>query len=47
MSNDAFENLVLHTLDKAAPINQKHIRGNQSHFMNNDIHKAILMTRRD
>ena len=47
MSDDAFENLVLHTLDKVAPINQKHIRGNQSHFINKDIHKAILMTRQD
>ena len=25
-----------------APIKQKHIRGNQSPFMNKDIHKAIM-----
>ena len=36
-----FENLVLQTLDKMAPIKQKHIRGNQSLFMNKDIYKAI------
>ena len=29
ISYDAFENLVLQTLDKMAPIKQKHIRGNQ------------------
>ena len=39
---DAFENLVLQTLDKMAPIKQKHIRGNQSPFMNKDIHKTIM-----
>ena len=39
---DAFENLVLHTLDKMAPIKQKHIRNNQSPFINKDIHKAIM-----
>ena len=38
----AFENLVLHTLDKMAPIKQKHIRGNQFSFMNKDIHKVIM-----
>ena len=38
---DAFENLVLHTLDKMAPVKQKYIRGNQSLFMNKDIHKGI------
>ena len=42
ISYDAFENLVLQTLDKMAPIKQKHIRGNQSPFMNKDIHKAIM-----
>ena len=41
LSYDAFENLVLQTLDKMAPI-KKHIRGNQSSFMNKDIHKAIM-----
>ena len=41
ISYDAFENLVLHTLDKMAPVKQKHIRGNQSLFMNKDIHKGI------
>ena len=30
---DGFENLVLHTLDKMAPIKQKHVRGNQSPLM--------------
>ena len=40
ISYDAFENLVLQTLGKMAPI--KHIRGNQSPFMNKDIHKAIM-----
>ena len=39
---DAFENLVLHTVDKLAPIKQKDIRGNQSAFMNKDIHKAKM-----
>ena len=42
ISYDAFENLVFHTLDKMAPIKQKHIRGNHSPFMNKDIHKAIM-----
>ena len=42
ISYDTFENLVLQTLDKMAPIKQKHIRGNQSPFMNKDIHKAIM-----
>ena len=42
ISYDAFENLVLQTLDKMAPIKQKHIRGNQSPGMNKDIHKAIM-----
>ena len=45
ISYNAFQNLLLHTLDKMAPIKQKHIRGNQSPFMNKDIHKA-MMTRR-
>ena len=39
---DASGNLVLHTLDKMAPIKQKHIGGNQSSFINKDIHKAIM-----
>ena len=43
---DAFENLVLHTLDKMAPIKQNHIRGKQPPFMNKDIRKAT-MTRTD
>ena len=42
ISYDAFENLVLQALDKMAPIKQKHIRGNQSSFMNKDIHKPIM-----
>ena len=42
ISYDTFENLVLQTLGKMAPIKQKHIRGNQSPFMNKDIHKAIM-----
>ena len=42
ISYDAFENLVLQTLDKMAPIKQKHIKGNRSPFMNKDIHKAIM-----
>ena len=37
ISNDAFENLVLQTLDKMAQIKQKHIRGNQSPFIKKDI----------
>ena len=45
ISYNAFQNLLLHTLDKMAPIKQKHIRGNQSPFMNKNIHKA-MMTRR-
>ena len=40
ISYDAFENLILKTLGKMAPIKQKHIRGNQSPFMNKDIHMA-------
>ena len=39
----AFQNLVLHTLDKMAPIKQKYIRSNQSPFMNKDIHKTIMI----
>ena len=42
ISCDAFENLVLQTLGKKAPLKQKHIRGNQPLFMNKDIHKAIM-----
>ena len=42
ISYDAFENLVLHTLGKMAPIKQKRIRCNQSPFMNKDIHNAIM-----
>ena len=42
ISYDAFENLVLQTLGKMAPIIQKHIRGNQSPFMNKNIHQAIM-----
>ena len=42
ISYDAFEKLVLKALGKLAPIKQKHIRENQSPFMNNDIHKAIM-----
>ena len=42
ISYNAFENLVLQTLGKMAPIKQKHTRGNQSPFMNKDIHKAIM-----
>ena len=42
VSYDAFENLILQTLGKMTPIKQKHIRGNQSPFMNKDIHKAIM-----
>ena len=37
-----FENLVSQTLGKMAPIKQKYIRGNQSPFMNKDIHKVIM-----
>ena len=32
----------MQTLGKMTPIKQKHIRGNQSPFMNKDIHKAIM-----
>ena len=42
ISYDAFENLVLQILDKMAPIKQKHIRGDQSPFMNKNINKAII-----
>ena len=42
ISYDTFENLVLQTLGKMAPIKQKQIIGNQSPFMNQDIHKAIM-----
>ena len=42
ISYNAFENLVLQTLGKMAPTKQKHIRGNQSPFMNKDIHKAVM-----
>ena len=43
ISYNTFQNLLLHTLDKMAPIKQKHIRGNQSPFINKDIHKAIMI----
>ena len=33
---------MMHTLNKMAPTKQKHIRGNQSPFMNKDIHKVIM-----
>ena len=39
---DTSENLVLQNLDKIAPIKQKHNRGNQSPFINKNIHKAIM-----
>ena len=42
ISYDAFKNLVLQTLVKMAPIKQKHIRGDQSFFMNKDIQKATM-----
>ena len=42
ISYDAFENLVLQTLDKMPPIKQKYIRDNQSPLMNKDIHNAIM-----
>ena len=42
ISHDAFENLILQTLGKMAPLKQKHIRGNQSPFMKKDIHQAIM-----
>ena len=42
ISYDAFEILVLQTLNKMLPIKQKHIRSNQSPSMNKDIHKAIM-----
>ena len=42
ISYDVFENLVLFTFDKMAPIKQKHICGNQSPLMNKDIHKVIM-----
>ena len=32
-TNDSFENLAFHTLDKMAPIKQKYIRGKQSPFI--------------
>ena len=41
-SYDAFENLVLQTLGKMAPIKQKQIRVGQSPFMNKVIHKAVM-----
>ena len=46
ISKDVFENLVLPTLGKMAPIKQKHIRGNKSPFMNKYIHKAIMIRTR-
>ena len=42
ISHEAFKNLVLQSLGKTAPVKQKYIRGNQSPFMNKDIHKAII-----
>ena len=42
ISYEAFENLVLLTLDKMAPIKRKYMRNKQSSFMNKDIHKAIM-----
>lgn len=47
ISNDAFENLVFHFLDKVVPIKQKYARGNQSPFINEDyIHKIIMIKAR-
>ena len=43
--NEKFrENLItyLKSIDKMTPVKQKHIRGNQSPFMNKDIHKAVI-----
>ena len=45
ISYDAFQNLVLQTLGRMIPIKQKHIRDNQSPFMNKDIHHKVIMTR--
>ena len=42
ISYNAFENLILKTLYKMAPIKQKHIRGDQSNSMSKDTHKAIM-----
>ena len=42
ISYGAFENLVLHKLDKVTPIKQKYNRGNLSPFMNIDIHMAKI-----
>ena len=38
---DVFENLIVHTLHKLAPTNQKHIKSNRSTFMNKNTHNAI------
>ena len=42
ISYDAFENSVLHTLNKMPPIKPEHIRCYRSPFMNKDIHKPIM-----
>ena len=42
ISYDAFENFVLHTLDKNAPRKHNYIRGNHSPLMKKDIHEAIM-----
>ena len=42
LSYDVFVNLVLHTSDKTAPINQNYIRGNQSFFTNKNIITTIM-----
>ena len=42
ISYDTSDNSVFHILDKMALIKQNYIRGNQSPFMNKDIHEAIM-----
>ena len=41
ISSDVLENLIVHTLNKLAPTNQKHIKSSKSTFMNKNTHNAI------
>ena len=41
ISIDVFENLIVHTLKKSTPTNEKHIKSSKSTFMNKITHNAI------
>ena len=39
---ESFQRICIKTLDKHAPKKQRHVRANQSPFMNNKLNKAIM-----